>query len=54
MPEHVHLMMSEPLGSDPSKILQVLKQWVSRALRKKRRKSLARQLVLKFAEAREE
>lgn len=35
MPEHVHLLVSEPEGSDPSKVLQVLKQSVSRALRKK-------------------
>jgi REP-associated tyrosine transposase len=30
MPEHVHLLVSEPSGSNPSKVLQVLKQRVSR------------------------
>jgi putative transposase len=34
MPEHVHLLMSEPPGSNPSIALQVLKQEVSRKLRK--------------------
>jgi putative transposase len=33
MPEHVHLLMGEPLRGDPSKVLQVLKQKVSRVLR---------------------
>ena len=32
MPEHVHLLMSEPKTTNPSKALQVLKQNVSRAL----------------------
>ena len=32
MPEHVHLLLSEPVKKDPSKILQVLKQKVARAL----------------------
>ena len=54
MPEHVHLLISEPPGSNPSKILQVFKQQVSRALRAKRKRSSARQLSLKFADAREE
>jgi len=36
MPEHVHLLLSEPAKKDPSKILQVLKQKVARALLKKR------------------
>lgn len=35
MPEHVHLLMSEPERGNPSKVLQVLKQRVSRSLRKK-------------------
>jgi putative transposase len=33
MPEHVHLLISEPRIGDPSKVLQVLKQKVSSALR---------------------
>ncbi len=33
MPEHVHLLMGEPEKGNPSKILQVLKQKVSRTLR---------------------
>ena len=32
MPEHVHLLLSEPESIDPSKVLQVLKQKVSREL----------------------
>jgi len=48
MPEHVHLLMGEPSKGDPSKVLQVLKQKVSRSLRGKRI-SLAGQLLLPFA-----
>ena len=48
MPEHVHLLMSEPRHGDPSKSLQVLKQRVSRALRKRRRPAAAGQLSLGF------
>jgi putative transposase len=36
MPEHVHLLMSEPEHGDPSKVLQVVKQKVSASLRTKR------------------
>jgi putative transposase len=32
MPEHVHLLMSEPAKGDPSKAIQVLKQQVARKL----------------------
>jgi len=32
MPEHVHLLLTEPIKGDPSKALQVLKQLVSRKL----------------------
>jgi putative transposase len=35
MPEHVHLLMAEPEHGNPSKILQVVKQKVSRSLREK-------------------
>ena len=34
MPEHVHLLLTEPLEGNPSKILQVLKQKVSAELRR--------------------
>lgn len=49
MPEHVHLLISGPRKGNPSKVLQVLKQKVSRALRKGRRKPLPGQLSLTFA-----
>ena len=47
MPEHVHLLMSEPRQGDPSRVLQVLKQRVSRALRRKKRR-LERQMEFRF------
>ena len=50
MPEHVHLLLAEPPKGNPSKILQVLKQKVSAALHKKRRKSSPNQLALRFPE----
>jgi putative transposase len=37
MPEHFHLLMGGPPSSNPSRVLQVLKQRVSRKLRSKRR-----------------
>jgi putative transposase len=48
MPEHVHLLMSEPPKKNPSKILQVLKQKVARALLKRRRSTIRTQLPLRF------
>jgi putative transposase len=48
MPEHVHLLLSEPKKSTPSKVLQVLKQKVSRALRGKGKKCVPGQLTLAF------
>jgi putative transposase len=51
MPEHVHLLISEPRKGNPSKVLQALKQRVSRALRRRRRKPVAGQLSLAFAES---
>ena len=48
MPEHVHLLVSEPKKGNLSKVLQVLKQKVSRSLRKPARKPSA-QLSLAFA-----
>jgi REP element-mobilizing transposase RayT len=35
MPEHVHLLLSEPAKRDPSVVVQVLKQRVSRRLRRR-------------------
>ena len=54
MPEHVHLISSEPPKGNPSKVLQVLKQEVSAALRKGRRKPAPGQLVLRFPETQAE
>src|SRR5882757_9927598 len=51
MPEHVHPLLSEPERGNPSKVLQVLKQGVSRVLRKRPRKSSTAQLTLRFAPA---
>jgi putative transposase len=53
MPEHVHLLISEPPTGTPSTILQVLKQKVSRALRKGREGS-GKQLALPFVARAEE
>ena len=50
MPEHVHLLMSEPRKLTPSRVLQVVKQRVSREMRGKRRRASAQQLGLKFPE----
>jgi len=47
MPEHIHLLISEPAKGTPSTVLQVLKQRVSRRLRRKARAS-TRQLKLRF------
>jgi putative transposase len=52
MPEHVHLLIGEPKKGNPSKVIQALKQSVSRRLRSKsRRKSSPNQLRLGFAVA---
>jgi putative transposase len=48
MPEHIHLLISEPAKGAPSTVIQVLKQRVSRRLRRKRR-ATAGQLKLIFA-----
>jgi putative transposase len=48
MPEHVHLLLSEPEKGTPSKVLQVLKQKVSRALRRRGKKFVPGQLSLPF------
>jgi putative transposase len=49
MPEHIHLLISEPAKGTPSTVMQVLKQLVSRRLRHKpRRPTSAAQLTLRF------
>jgi len=54
MPEHVHLLLSEAPRKNPSKILQVLKQKVAKALLRKRRRGTDGQLSLPFGEGGEE
>jgi len=49
MPEHVHLLLSEPQKGTPSTVMQVLKQRVSRELRRRKRRILPGQLELPFA-----
>src|SRR5262249_52877591 len=49
MPDHVHLLISEPKGSTPAKAIQVFKQRVSRKLRERKRKSDS-QMRLAFPE----
>jgi putative transposase len=48
MPEHIHLLISEPAKGTPSTVIQVLKQRTSRRLRRKRRRPTG-QLNLIFA-----
>ncbi len=43
MPEHVHLLITEPQVGTPSTVMQVLKQRTARALLPKRRRADARQ-----------
>ena len=50
MPEHVHLLMSEPPQGTPSTVLQKLKLRVARKLRKRGRPASAGQMRLPFAE----
>ncbi len=47
MPDHVHLLMGEPLAAPPATILQVFKQRVSRRLRARKR-GVSTQLRLRF------
>ena len=51
MPDHVHLLISEPKQGTPSQVLKVLKQRVSRELRKKKRRVSTAQLQLPFMSA---
>jgi putative transposase len=46
MPEHVHMLISEPKGSTPSLLLQKLMQRVSRRLRRRSRPASAAQMRL--------
>jgi putative transposase len=48
MPEHVHLLISEPRKGTPSTVMQLLKQRVSREMRKRRRKRLVGQFKFQF------
>jgi putative transposase len=48
MPEHVHLLIGEPEKLNPSKVLQVLKQKVSRALRRRKKKGPRSQMEFVF------
>jgi putative transposase len=50
MPEHVHLLISETPKCTPSVVLKVLKQRVSRDLRKQRHRTPTAQMSLGFKE----
>jgi REP-associated tyrosine transposase len=50
MPEHVHLLMSEPQRGTPSTVLQKLKLRVARRMRKRRRSTPPGQMRLPFEE----
>ena len=40
MPEHIHLLISEPNVGNPSTVMQVLKQRVSRSMHRRRRRRM--------------
>src|SRR5713101_8138075 len=48
MPNHVHLLISEPKKGTPSTVMQMLKQRVSRKMRRKGPVSWKGQLSLRF------
>src|ERR1700758_1417780 len=50
MPNHVHLLMSEPEKGTPSKVLQVLKQCVSRKMRKRKKSGVKEQMEFAFGD----
>jgi putative transposase len=54
MPNHVHLLLSEPEKGTPSKVLQVLKQCVSRRMRKREKRGVNGQIEFAFGESDEE
>ena len=51
MPDHVHLLISEPAKATPSVVLKALKQRVSRDFRKNKRRSTDAQLRLPFMQS---
>jgi len=52
MPNHIHLLISEPAKGTPPTVMQVLKQRVSRRIRRKPRKKVSfQQLRLPFRHA---
>ncbi len=51
MPEHVHILISEPEIGTPSKVLQKLKQRVSRRLHRRSKCSSPAQMNLEFIDA---
>jgi putative transposase len=53
MPEHVHLMISEPAVGNPSTVIHSLKLRVSKRLRRKRRNRSSAQRSFAFSEAAE-
>ncbi len=53
MPEHVHLLISEPPQGTPSTVLQKLKLGVARKLRKRKKSVCIAQLPLPFEVTRE-
>src|ERR1700689_2301096 len=46
MPEHIHLLISEPNVGNPSTVMQVLKQRVSRTMHRSRRRTRSEQKCL--------
>jgi putative transposase len=50
MPEHIHLLITEPARGTPSTVLQALKQRASRALRHRRRKKASGSQMRLWAE----
>ncbi|HZQ92040.1 MAG TPA: transposase [Terriglobales bacterium] len=50
MPEHFHLLISEPEVGNPSTVLQVLKQRVARRARRRKRRSSSQPLLWEAAE----
>jgi putative transposase len=50
MPNHIHLLISEPAKGTPSTVMQVLKQRVSRRLRARKKRAPQTQLQLAFVE----
>jgi len=51
MPEHIHLLMSEPVEGTPSTVLQKLKLRAARKLRRRRRSKSPAQLRLPFEQS---